>query len=337
MKKICLLLITLFSSMVTAAEFVSASEFNFSVDTVLPNNQREGSTYYDLVMEPNKQQEIITKIKNHTNREIEVEVSIEPATTNINGVVDYSKTEKSVDETAPFNIKDYVKANEQTIKIPANETCEYKLKISMPKNKFNGIVAGGITFKELEEKKEKKEKSESQSMAIENKFAYSIALLLRQNEISLDSDLKLINVRPDQLNGRNVIYSDLQNPIAKYLNKLTVDAKLTKKGKNETLFEASNENMQMAPNTTMSFPIRLDGKKLEAGKYTMYINASSGENKWQLEKDFEITAERARELNKTDVSIEEDNSMLFIYIGIGILIVLMLIIIILLIKKKNKA
>ncbi|QCI86284.1 DUF916 and DUF3324 domain-containing protein [Vagococcus zengguangii] len=333
-KKTFLLIVALFSSAVMGSQMVKASELNFSVDTILPENQREGSTYFDLIMEPNQEQEIVTKIRNHTDKEIEVEATVEPATTNVNGVVDYSKTETNVDDTAPITIKEIAKADKETVKIKANQTYDYKVKITMPDIAFDGVIAGGLTFKEVNDDSEANE-SEEQGMAIENKFAYSVALLVRQNETSLASDLKLLDVRVDQLNARNVIYSDLQNPVAKYLNQLNVEAKVTKKDKTEVIYETSNQSMQMAPNTTMAYPIRLEGEKLQPGKYTMHITATSGEDKWELEKDFEITAEKARELNKKDVSIEEDNSMLYIYIGIAVLALLMIIIIVLLAKKKK--
>ncbi|MGX6962781.1 DUF916 and DUF3324 domain-containing protein [Vagococcus xieshaowenii] len=333
MKKFVLLMTSLCSVGIFGVTSTQASELNFSVDTVLPDNQREGSTYFDLDMTAGQKQTLVTKIKNHSDKEIEVEALIEPATTNINGVVDYGQTKDTVDDTAPANLKEIAKADSQTVKIPANGSYDYKVTIEMPEKAFDGLIAGGLTFKEVEE--EEKEDETAGGMTIENKFAYSVAVLLRENDNSLPSDLKLNKVEADQLNARNVIYSYLQNPVAKYMNQLKVDAKVTKQGKSETLYETTKEGIQMAPNTTMAFPLRMEGKKLAAGKYTMHIEASSGSDKWSLEKDFEITSEEAKKYNEKDVSIEEDNTNLYLMIGIGVIAALLAIIILLLVKKKK--
>ncbi|TLG78274.1 DUF916 and DUF3324 domain-containing protein [Vagococcus zengguangii] len=334
MKKIVTGILSLLVWGMVYNETIEASELNFSVEAVLPENQREGSTYFDLLVQPSTTQEIVAKIKNHSNEEIKVATFIEPATTNINGVVDYGVTDTTTDETAPLQFKEVVTSKEETVTIPAMQTVDYKITIKLPDKTFDGVVAGGLTFREQEDEKDE-EKDNQQGMAIENKFAYSIALLLRQTETTLASDLKLLKVEPSQVNARNVINSYLQNPVAKYLNKFNVTAKVTEKDKSETLYETKNEGMQMAPNTTMAYPLRLEGEKLKAGMYTMHIEASSGEDQWTFEQDFEITAEKARELNKTDVSIEENNDQWLIYIGIGILALLLMIIIFLLIKKKK--
>ena len=57
----------------------------------------------------------------------------------------------------------------------------------MPKENFNGVIAGGITFKE---KDSEKTNSNSKGLSIQNKYAYVVALLMQQNKNTVAPDLK---------------------------------------------------------------------------------------------------------------------------------------------------
>ncbi|PFR59497.1 cell wall anchor protein, partial [Bacillus cereus] len=69
----------------------------------------------------------------------------------------------------------------------------------------------------------------------------------------------------------------LQNPTATYLNRFEVDAVITEKGKEETLYTSKKQNMQMAPNSNFNYPIPLNGKELRPGTYTLHLKAKSTE------------------------------------------------------------
>ncbi|MGX6962651.1 DUF916 and DUF3324 domain-containing protein [Vagococcus xieshaowenii] len=333
--KFVVALLVLVGSDVFVTQVVKASEVNFNVEAVLPDNQREGSSYFDLDMAPGQKQELAVKVFNHSDEDIVVEPDIAAATTNLNGAVEYGKADEQLDKTAPYDISKLISNDEQEIKVPAQRAVFYKFNVTMPPKEFNGVLAGGITFREKEQN-EAKEESNDQGISIKNTFSLVLALLLRENETALNSDLKLTKATADQVNARNVIFAHLQNPTAKYLNQLTVSAKVTKRNQDEVIYKASQEQMQMAPNTTMTFPIRLLGEKIKSGKYTMTIDATSGEDKWHLTKDFEIKADEARKLNKSDVSIEKDNTMLYVLIGVALIIILLMVLIALQVKNKKK-
>ena len=102
--------------------------------------------------------------------------------------------------------------------------------------------------------------------------------------------------------------------------------------------------MQMAPNSHFSYPISLEGQKLEAGTYVLKSVAYSGKNdegqykvkngdeeetylyKWEFEKEFTVAGDVARDLNRKDVTIEEDNTWLYLLIGLLLLIIAFLIV-----------
>ncbi|EMW5328258.1 DUF916 and DUF3324 domain-containing protein [Enterococcus faecalis] len=314
-----------------------ASELKFSVEPVLPDNQLDNkNTYFDLMVKPEQKQTLVIHMRNDTDKEVVVEPKIHAATTNINGVVEYGESNTTLDETAPFDLAKLVVPEEKEVKIPAKSTHDLKMTVQMPKEAFKGMLAGGITLQEKEQKQEKEsKKKEEQGLAIENKYAYVVAIVLQESKDKVAQKLSLETVKPDQVNARNVINATLKNPEPTYINQLSVKAKITKKGEKESLYTSEKKEMQMAPNTSFAYPIALKGERLEPGKYTLEMQATSSKEKWSFTKDFEIKAETAKKLNDKDVTIQK-NDNLWLYSSLIILIVFVIILLGILIYQKKK-
>lgn len=331
----------LFTMTIGFAYKVSASQLNFSIDPVLPENQAKGgNTYFDLVVHPGEKQEIIVKLKNDTEKDVIVETLVNPATTNINGVVEYGETEQKLDNTAKYNIADLLSAKDNEIVIPAKSEKEAKFQLDIPVDPFNGELAGGITFKEKDSDKntDNKKTESSNGLAIENNYAYVLAVVLRESDKLPEKSLNLNKVEADQVNARNVINAELSNPEPRYLNKLTIKTVIKRKNTDEILYSNSKENMQMAPNTSFKFPTKLEGKKLEAGKYTLEVYAQSGEKKWSFNKDFSITGKEAAELNRSDVSITNDKNQINYYLLLGMSVSLVFLVgVVVYLLRRNSA
>lgn len=356
MKKRFILIVSLIVAMLSMFPVPTtfASEFNFAVTPVIPENQIDKEkTYFDLMMEPDKQQTIEVQLRNDTDNDITIETTINSATTNLNGVVEYGENKIEPDDSLVYNLKDYAKA-EPEVTLPKHAEVTVPITVTMPAETFDGVMAGGITFKEKTDETQGSS-SEDKGLAIKNEYSYVVALLIRQNRTAIKPDLKATNVEPAQVNARNVINVHLQNPQAAYLNQLNVATTITKQGSAETLYESQTESMQMAPNSHFDYPISLNGEKLEAGKYTMKMTAygekaedgeykvktSSGSEetykyKWEFEKDFEIKGEVARELNEKDVTIEQDNTWMYLLFGILLLLILLLLFIFWKRKKQKE-
>ncbi|MCT3092751.1 DUF3324 domain-containing protein, partial [Lactococcus lactis] len=139
-----------------------------------------------------------------------------------------------------------------------------------------GVIAGGITFKE---KDSEKTNSNSKGLSIQNKYAYVVALLMQQNKNTVAPDLKLNSVEPSQVNYRNVINANLQNPMAGYLNQMYVQAEVKGLSNSKLSYKANKEMLQMAPNSNFDYPVSIgDGNKLEAGKYRLSMTVYGQKN-----------------------------------------------------------
>lgn len=342
MKKIYRQFLTIglaFFYLLTLASPTEASELKFSVVPIIPENQIDKQkTYFDLKVIPETEQTLVIQLKNDTDQVVIVEPTVKTATTNVNGVVEYGKSNSEPDETIKHKIENLVKPEEKEVEIPAHGTSDLHLKVTIPKEGFDGVLAGGITLKEKEEEgtDKKEEKAAGQNLAIENKYAYVVAIVLKENDTPVVSKLTLNKVEPTQVNSRNAIAATIQNTQPKYMNKLKITAKVMPKGKAEVLYESETEDMQMAPNTSFSYPITLQGKELKPGKYTLDLVAESKGEKWHFTEDFEIEKDVANELNKLDVTIKKDNMWLYIAIGI-VLLLIAVAIVIYMIRRKLKA
>lgn len=314
-----------------------ASELNFGISPVIPENQRDQSeSYFDLNVLNQKKQILELKVANRTEKVVTIETDLKRATTNVNGIVEYGENENNTDESLKINIEDIVTVLDKEKVLEPNSEDVIRIEIKAINPEFPGVLASGLTFKEKPNEGEE-EQQEEQGLAIKNEYAYVVALLLQGNVLQKDitSELLLNSVQPDQLNYRNVIVANLQNPLPKYLNKIKIDGQVTKKGKTESLYSIKKENLQFAPNSNVDFPIPLEGDKLKAGVYELTLDVVSDSGKWHFKKEFTVTAEKAKALNKQDVSIEEDNNWLYLVIIVISLLLIILMIMLVVMRKKN--
>lgn len=352
MKKVISLLTIIVCAFIFGGVTSEASEFSFAVDTVIPENQIDkNQTYFDLQMTPGQKEELTVKMRNDTENDVKVGITVNSATTNVNGVVEYGKNAIKPDQTLKYNLKDLVDCPEE-ITIPKQSEKELKLTTTMPKEAYQGLIAGGLTFKEIKEENATSD-PDAKGMAINNEYSYVVALLMRQTTDNGNPELNLTGVKADQLNYRNTILANIQNQNPVYLNDMAVDGQVTKKGDDKVLYQAKKDSMQMAPNSNFDYPISLDGAELKAGDYHFhgvvygqedpkgeYVYGKDQEGndvhyrfQWIMDKDFTIKGELAKKLNKKDVTIKKDYTWVFILIGI--ILILLLLFLIFLVKRRK--
>lgn len=323
---------------------VSANEVGFSVEPILPSNQIDAqSGYFHLLMKQGDSQKLQVKLKNTKDQEVTLTAWVASAKTNVNGVVDYSDSKSKVDDSLQHDLAQLVETDKDII-LPPNSEKTIDVTVKMPKNKIEGVIAGGLTF---EEKKERQTESISDQTGVKNKFSYVIALLIQQEkEIIIEPELQIGKVMPTQLNTKNAISAEIRNVSSVFLNKMSIAIKVTDRASKKVVFEEDKSNLQMAPNSTMNFPLFLNGKKLEPGEYhyKAFISGVNGSDEadtkeWELESDFTIEKETAKELNKTDTQQNDETSLnwwVWLLIISNILLIIVLIILFVVKNRKSK-
>lgn len=311
---------------------------NYSVKPIMPDNQRdETDAYFDILMEPGTEQELEVEILNNGEEDKTFNISIATATTNASGNVEYGeRTEIQPDDTLRYHMEDLV-STEGRFTVPAGETKKATMKVLIPSESFDGVLAGGINIEDVTSKgKEEDAAKEEGGVNIKNVYTYAIALLIRVNENEVTPEMQLNQVYATQVNWRNAVSANLQNIHAAYIQNLRIDTKIRKKGENTTLYEITKTGMKVAPNSNFNFMTPLEGEAFQAGTYVLTLNAESDQGKWEFEKEFKITEEDARKLNETDVTIEESKLWIYASAGGGLLVLIILIFIVILSRKKAK-
>lgn len=306
----------------------------FSVSAVIPENQNDkNQSYFNLKMQPGQKQILKVKLRNSTNKEVIVITSANTAITNSNGITDYSTTNSKLDNTLKIPFSKITKVNQET-KIPAKSTVTLEVEIKMPKEPFDGVILGGLYFKEKEEFS--KSNNQSSGVQIKNQYAYVIGVLISESEKEIKPDLKLNEIKPTQKNSRNVITANLQNIEPAMLRDLSVDAKIYKEKGKKVLHETKKENLRMAPNSNFDYAISWDDQEFVSGKYRIEMIASDGDKTWKWTRTFTIKGEAASKFNDSAVDLQKDYKKWYIFGGSFLLLILLIFVFYLGRRSKKK-
>lgn len=299
----------------------SKAAFQVSVQTVIPENQLTPQhSFFNLLLEPGEFQTLEVLLSNPTPEDIIVSVEIGPATTNQNGVVEYGPRDIERDSTLLHSMDELVEAPREIL-VPANGTATLQLNVQMPVEPVEGVIAGGIT---LTEQEAETDDEAGGGFTIEHRFAMVTAILLRNSEADIVPELILNDVFPDQQNRRSMILANLQNTSPTFINQVMVEATVTDVASGFQVLETTRQQMQFAPNSNMYFPLRLEGQPLEAGNFLLSMTVTSGENTWEFEREFQILAETADDLNANDVLIvptERNWTWIWVSVGVAVLVI----------------
>lgn len=296
----------------------------FSYEVIRAENQvNKERNYFDLRMIPKQKQTVQIKLINSTDKEMTVEVALNGAKTNSNGVIEYGPNSIDNDTSLKHDFTSVVSAPKEVV-LAAKSEQMLNLEIRMPDTPFEGYISGGI---QLQEKGQEGQKS---GMLV-NKFAYLIGMLLSESDpASIQPDLKLNKIYPDLNNYRNAIIVDFSNVQPVYVDDMITEVKIKKNKTNGVVYSSKNPNMRMAPNTAISYPISLNGEKMIPGDYEAEVTVSaSNDQKWSWKESFTITREEADKLNKQDLVISQDSELNWVLIALIFVATLLLLLIVL--------
>jgi len=303
-------------------EVFANGELNFSVRTITPESQfGDDKGYFDVELQPGETEELTLVVKNVRNIPIDLSITAHTAYTNINGVVEYGGETDQPDPTLKVEMKDLLDVEDEPIRLEAGEEKRIVTTLTMPQDEVEGLLAGGLQLSEVAQEEEE-EDSEDKGMQIINSFSYVIGVVASNDRTqTIVPELALLDVFADQINYRNAFSATIQNFLPTFVNELSVEASIRREGSDTILYRASEEMMQMAPNSNFNFPISLNGERFRSGTYVLNMTARSGEHEWTWEETFDVTADEARRLNQSDVSVKDTNWWLIAAIVLIVIII----------------
>lgn len=314
-----------------------ASVVPYSVGVIEPENSLSQS-YFDLLLGAGKSQTVNVEVANNSDKEITLDTYIAPAWTESSGAVIYYNNTDKVDSSMKYNLSEYTKVDKE-LTIPAGKTVKEPIQVTMPKEQFDGVIAGGIVFKEKNQNVTASNES-SKGISVKNEYQSTVGLLLRQNQNIVKPEINFGAVGAELINGRNFISAHIQNTKMAYIDDVSINAKVVNESNKNSSYYYTNENMQIAPNSSFDLPIPTstengrDGysQPLKAGKYkatiVVYGNDKNKENKsnsntptkykWTTTKEFTVTANQAKNINKLDVTLNSENKGSLNWLIIGL-------------------
>ncbi|MFB7141675.1 DUF916 and DUF3324 domain-containing protein [Gottfriedia sp. NPDC056225] len=331
-------LLLIFSAILLSLAFIPLSvkaenDIDFSVRASIPTNQIDHlKSYFDLKMTPGQHQDLKIEVFNNSKKEKTIEANITFATTNDNGLIDYSETDRNkADKTLIYPLTELVKETHKEVVIPSGKSKVVSFSITMPNDEYNGVIVGAVHFKKKAE--EAKTVSADKSIQIKNEYAYVVGIKLTENTKEVNPDLHLLEIKPKLVNYHTSIAATIQNSEASIVKDMSIDAKIYKEGSNKIVYSSKKAEMSMAPNSNFDYAIDLNNNPIEPGTYRLKMKAIIGTQVWEWDELFTIGKE-AKELNNKAVEIEQNNY--WIYIGGGALLLIGLIILFIFKKRKKE-
>lgn len=277
---------------------------DFTIIPIFNENQTDDSLgYFSIKYE--KDYPIKIKIKNlNTKESSKFEVMLINATTTNTGQIDYTPSNQKVANKDALSITDFIPKDKekQIIEVEANSEKEISIDLKKPVEQFEGVVLGSVYVKKIDTK-------DSNKSGITNTFAMSIPIIISQNfDKKIMPELSLSNIKMLLDMGKPIVSGEIYNTSPVMFGEINIDSWITKKNEDKKLYERKETNYEMAPNSIMNYSISLNNDMLSPGIYTYHILLKSGDKKFDLSKDFNISSQEVKK-NSSSLSKLEDKKV----------------------------
>lgn len=331
---ISLAFVGMFSTEITA--HAAANNVGYNVSAKLPNNQiNKQNSFFDLRMNSNQTQKLQVRVYNVTNEEINVKTAIHTAWTSAAGTIDYVNSAKSYDSSLRYKMSDITKIQgKKTLTIPAGSSRLVTAEVKIPKTSFNGVILGGWYFQRTDSKVTGNVKGAGN---LKSQYSYVIGMKYTMGKVPNPS-MSLGKVGAGLSNYHRGVIADIRNTTSVIIPNLKTATTITNRDGGEVVQKAKQENVQMAPNTTYSYPMLYGKTALKAGHYHLHMVVKNTDHEWVFDRNFTITQAQANNYNKNSVDNTGINIWLLVALGaLGMLIlVLLILLIIYLIRRKRR-
>lgn len=294
------------------------------MQAVIPQNQIDSNkSYFDLKMLSEEEQELQVKLVNPEDEPISISVDAINATTTEEGMIDY--TARGIqDKTLKYPFESLIKVLETTISLQPYETKIARFHLKMPKERYDGVIVGGLRFT----KNSVESKTKSKDVTIQQRFHYVIGVVLNETNTSvlLDYEMALVKVAKSKQEKKIAVIHSIRNKNEAISKKMALRFVIRKKGDETALMKLEKETLEMAPNSTMDFPVPIK-RQLQPGTYISQTQINQDGKKWKFENEFEITREQAKRIND-----ENKETKIVSKVPIWLILVLILLVLLVLIQ-----
>ncbi|ALS00022.1 hypothetical protein ATZ33_01075 [Enterococcus silesiacus] len=320
-----------FSPIHSVAADKEPDPLGFVVQAIRPDTQIEtNKSYFFIETQPDETQVLKVKVKSTQKDPIKIKAFIANGTTGSTGNIEYDEPTKDLDESLKHPLTEFVKIDEPEITLENFQEKVVELSVIPPKESYTGIKLGAVVFQTVEDKEQTK------TQTISSKYQYKIGLITTETgeEYENAKKLELISAKLGLKLGRKQVAAVIHNPEPKIADNLKIEATVTKKGSDTVLKKQTVENARMAPNSTYEFSVDWGVDAIDPGEYTLNVHAQNDEEDWKWQKDFSVSAEKAKKMNEETVFKIESPDWLPYVVGLAISS-LVLVVVILTVRNKR--
>lgn len=312
------------------AQDAQADAVGFFVRAELPENQADQDHYYfDLSMEPGQRQELAVQIVNSGQEDIVVEARTVSASTNCNGIIDYT-TPDVRDETLQVPFSSISKVKRDEIVIPAGQVETALVTVKMPEQAYDGVILGGIVFT-----KKPSEQDVHEGMNIRNVYSYVVGVKLTETDRTVAPEFEGLEAGAVLENKHVYLRTTIRNSEAAIAKDVKMDIAVFSKDRNKAVLELDEACVDVAPNSILPYSVKWDQGTLVPGEYVSYVHMELDGREWDFELPFTLSAQDSFELKST-FSESADEMPAWMVIVLILLITLIILVVVLLATRRRK-
>lgn len=289
----------------------AATDKSYSVQAILPDNQIDkNESYFDLKVEPNKEQTLKIMIINTGSKPIKVAAEVNNAYTADSGVIGYDKENVKPYKSSNSSLTSLIDGkNKTSVNLKVGQAKTVSFKVKSPAEEYTGIILGGVTTTA------NVSPTKSKNINIKNQVRYVKGVVLRSKDDGVLPDMHMTNAFPKSVAGNSGIAYTLDNTAPINVNEVTLKAKITHYGKVKNY---SAKNLQIAPNSKFNYFIPI--KDLSAGKYKSKITISSKGYKKSFTRTITVSKRAVDDIESQQNVVAEHHTNQWIIIIIGIVV-----------------
>lgn len=290
---------------------------DFQVKAILPSNNNPQSSYFDLKVKRNAEQTLRIWITNNSSKRQLFNVKPNNATTNSNGVIDYSLQAKK-DASATTSFSDML--GDQTgkqVSVAGKSSATVSFKLRTPKQSFDGTVLGGFIIYSASAAEQAQKSKQSSNLA-----HYVIAARLVESTKQITPDLVYHGTKYVGTNGLPRIQVNLQNTQPTIIGDVHLKATVTGEG-NKKVAKVDQKMLNFAPNSSFGYQLpTLNNQKLKSGQYRLNMTVKGDNGSWKFDKLFTVSDKDGKAAKIAKPGINWKQIIMWIIEGLAVLIVL---------------
>lgn len=268
---------------------VAQGSGSFGVRPILPDNQISEASYFDIQLEPSQTQLLKLELINGSDEAMRIEVEVNPAVTNSNGVMIYDGSIEPISSIYKLDYSSIVEIIDKEVEIPANSTETVEIKVTAPEESFDGTIIGGIQVSLLPN-----EEKEDEEATIQNLYAYVIGLNISEkgNKTTVEADVDLLLTQIEEYLSRPALMMNFENLSASHVSGMEFTATIYKSSDlDNPVEEYSIGHFSVSPFYQFNVPFVFYEEMLEAGDYVVKVTMENEDHSFEFEEAFTVSEE----------------------------------------------